>query len=177
MLDVGFGGDGATKPLPLIPDAPTRNLGTQEVRLVYGPLENFSDQSQHHWIYQYRNSRAQNWNSLYAFPGIEFLQRDLEVMNHYTSTSVGDTNFQTRRVLGIRFLRGEVDAEGEAEIVGKVMLVDGDVKRNMGGKTSVITTCRTEEERVRALKEYFNITLTEEEIHGVKGRNVELLGR
>lgn len=80
----------------------------------------------------------------------------------------GCRNFQTRRVLVVRFLR-----EGEA-VVGKLMLMNGEVKQNMGGKTETVMVCRTESERVRALEEYFNITLTEEERGGVRGRNVDL---
>ena len=34
MVDVGFGGDGATKPLPLVPDVVSHNIGTQDIRLT-----------------------------------------------------------------------------------------------------------------------------------------------
>lgn len=97
-------------------------------------------------------------------------------MSFYTSQFVGGSNFQTRTVLIVRFLRGKRE-DGEEEIVGKVMLVDGEVKRNDGGKTRVVVSCRTEEERVKALKEYFDIVLTEEEVNGVKGRIVDLDSR
>ena len=77
-------------------------------------------------------------------------------------------NFQTRTVLIVRFLR-----EGES-VVGKVMLVNGEVKRNMGGKTETVMVCRTEAERVHAMEEYFGISLTVEEKDSVSGRNVDL---
>ena len=172
MVDVAFGGDGATKPLPLISGHVEQNLGPQEIRLLYSTISHQIDQSKKLWIYQYRNGKDKEWNSFYAFPDIEFLPQDFEIMNYFTSTSQG-WNFQTRTVLIVRFLRGK-DAEAE-KIVGKVMLVNGEVKRNMGGKTEVVQVCQTEEERVRALEEYFAITLTEEEKDGVRGRNVELL--
>jgi arylamine N-acetyltransferase len=175
VLDVGFGGDGATKPLPLISGHVTSNLGTQEIRLLHSTIPQQMDQSQKLWIYQYRNGRDKEWNSFYAFPETEFLHADFEVMSFYTSQFTGGTNFQTRTVLIVRFLLGE-RMDGGEEIVGKVMLVNGEVKRNDGGKTRVVMVCKTEEERVRALKEHFEIVLTEEEIAGVKGRNVELLG-
>ena len=54
------------------------------------------------------------------------------------------------------------------------MLVNGEVKRNDGGKTRLEMDCQTEEERIKAFGEFFDIKLTEEEIEGVKGRNVEL---
>jgi len=172
MLDVGFGGDGATKPLPLISGHITQNLGSQQVRLLHGTIPQQLDQSQKLWIYQYRNREEQEWNSFFAFPETEFLPMDFEVMSFYTSQHQGGTNFQTRTVLVIRFLLGE--REGREEVVGKVMLVNGDVKRNDGGRTRVVEVCRTEDDRVRALREHFEIELTEEEILGIKGRNVEL---
>ncbi|KAG0647465.1 putative acetyltransferase [Hyphodiscus hymeniophilus] len=173
MLDVGFGGDGATKPLPLISGHVEQNLGPQEIRLLYSTIPQQIDQSKKLWIYQYRNGQDREWNSFYAFPELEFLAQDFEIMNYYTSTSQGTTNFQTRTVLIVRFLRGK--GEDAEKIVGKVMLVNGEVKRNMGGKTEVVKVCRTEEERLKALEEYFAIKLTEDEKKGVRGRNVELL--
>jgi hypothetical protein len=124
------------------------------------------------WIFQYRNSPHLPWNPFYAFPDLEFFAPDFEIMSHFTNTSTSETNFQTRRILIVRFLKGEGEEEG---IVGKVMLVDGEVKRNDGGKTRVVMKCKSEEERVRALDEHFGIKLTEEEVKGVRGRNVELV--
>ena len=100
---------------------------------------------------------------------------------------MAETNWQTRRVLVVRFLRGLVQREagdGEVEvkvggregIVGKVMLVDGEVKRNDGGKTKLVRVCENEEERIEVLSEEFGIELTEEEREGIRGRNVELVG-
>jgi arylamine N-acetyltransferase len=140
--------------------------------LIYDTIPEQVDKTKKLWIYQYRNSTSQEWNSFYSFPEIEFIAQDFEVMNYYTSTSQGETNFQTRTVLIVRFLRGKREEEG---IVGKVMLVNGEVKRNDGGKTRVVMVCKNEEERVKALKEHFAMELTEEEIQGVKGRNVELV--
>ncbi|CZT13472.1 hypothetical protein WAI453_012432 [Rhynchosporium graminicola] len=178
MVDVGFGGDGATKPLPMISGHISTNLGSQEVRLLHSTIPEQVEQSKPLWIYQYRNGRDREWNSFYAFPEVEFTEADFEVVNFYTSGWVGEGNFQTRTVLGIRFLRGRVGEEGEEEeeegIVGKVMLVDEVVKRNDGGKTSVVKVCGSEDERVEALREYLGIVLTDEEREGVRGRNVEL---
>ncbi|KAH7348797.1 hypothetical protein BKA65DRAFT_594557 [Rhexocercosporidium sp. MPI-PUGE-AT-0058] len=112
MLDVGFGGDGATKPLPLISGHITNNLGTQEIRLIHSTIPQQVDQSKLLWIYQYRNAQDKEWNSFYAFPETEFTEADFEVMNFYTSTCTAETNFQTRRVLIVRFLRGFVNGEG-----------------------------------------------------------------
>lgn len=101
-------------------------------------------------------------------------------MNHYCSThvEVGSLNFQTRTVLVIKFLRGKGEGgdEEEERVVGKLMLVDGVLKRNDGGKTSVVRVCGTEEERVRVMREDLGIRLSEEDVKAISGRNVELLG-
>lgn len=165
-VDVGFGGDGATKPLPLKSGHAVRNLGTQEIRLLYDSLPEASDPDHKVWIYQYRNTIHQDWNSYYAFPEFEFFQPDLEAMNYWTVNFA--SSFQRFQTLVVKFLR-----DGE-EIIGKVMLADGKIKRNMGGKTELLLECKNEGERVRALKEYFDISLSEEEIQGIRGTGTEL---
>ncbi|KAE8446808.1 hypothetical protein EG329_011585 [Mollisiaceae sp. DMI_Dod_QoI] len=183
----GFGGDGPTHPLPLISGHESLNLGTQTVRLIHSPIPCNADQSQKWWVYQYRNSPTQDWNSFYAFPELEFSEADFQVMNWWTSASMDEANFQTRTVLIVRFLKGkvgelergvEIGSEGKEKvgIVGKIMLVNGEMKKNDGGKTKLVMVCKTEEERVRVFREYFDIELKEEEIQGVKGRIVELKG-
>lgn len=167
-VDVGFGGDGATKPLPLISGQAINNLGTQEIRLLRDSMPGSSEPDQKVWIYQYRNSRDQEWNSYYAFPELEFLDSDLEQMNYWTTTFEG--SFQIKTTLAVKFIRTE-DA-----IVGKAMMQNGTIKRNMGGKTEIIEDCRTEEERVRALEKHFSILLTSEEIEGIRGTVTELKG-
>ncbi|CAA7270270.1 unnamed protein product [Cyclocybe aegerita] len=170
MVDVGFGGDGATKPLPLTPGIAVLNIGTQEIRLVHEPLPTQALTSQKFWIYQYRNSPTKPWNSFYAFPELEFLHADFEIMNYYTGTN--PESFQTFTVLVVKFLRDE-----ERGVYGKVMLVNGEVKRNLGGRTEVVKICKTEEERIEALEEWFGITLRAEEMDGIKGMSTELSAR
>jgi len=173
-VDVGFGGDGATKPLPLVPDWVTRNIGTQDLRLVRDNIDGQVETDQKLWIYQYRNSTDSPWNSFYAFPETEFLPRDFDITNYYVSNS--PESFQTYTVLAVKFLRRRVDGSenGEEEIYGKVMLINGEVKLNTGGKTAVVRVCKREEERVDALEEYFGITFVDEEVIGIHGWKTEL---
>lgn len=86
-VDAAFGGDGPTRPLPLIPGLVSQNLGTQEVRLVRGYMDKQTrrDRDREVWIYQYRNDAAREWNSFYSFTETEFFQEDFEVMNRFTS--------------------------------------------------------------------------------------------
>lgn len=146
------------------------------------------------WIYQYRNSPTLPWNSFYAFPSnIEFFAPDLEILNYFISHS--PESFQTTRLLVVRFLMRpgrkdvclnnegeeknenggrEKEEEEEPTIHAKIMLVGDQVKLNTGGRTSIIQTCRTEEERVEALRNHFGITLSEKERLGIRGRVTEL---
>lgn len=180
-LDVGFGGDGPTSPLPL--DEPGRsipNLGQQEVRLIqdYIPKQRFSETKL--WIYQYRNGPEQEWNSFYSFAEMEFFQDDFEVINWFTTAK----SLQRWTVLAVRFLRaGEgvqfsarpnLPLEQDITIVGKVMLVNNVVKANLGGKTHIVYTLDSEKGRRQALRDYFGISLTDEEAQSIRGWDMAL---
>jgi arylamine N-acetyltransferase len=154
--------------MPMIDGHVVQNLGSQEVRLVHGNIPEQIDKSQKLWIYQYRNSVDQPWNSFYSFPELEFLLQDFEVMNWYTGGN--PHSFQTFTVLIVKYLR----RKGENHIHGKVMLVNGLVKQNLGGRTEVVLECHTEKERMEVLKKYFGITLTEEDKSGIQGWCTEL---
>ncbi|KAK5700087.1 hypothetical protein LTR97_006222 [Elasticomyces elasticus] len=180
MIDVGFGGDGATKPVPMArgqgeaDSYPSiHNIGTQELRLVrdFIPGQTVLVEEAKLWIYQYRNGPTKDWNSFFAFPEIEFLPLDFEVMNWFTMWK----SFQRSEVLIIRFLRRpSKDKQGEDEVYGKRMLINGVLKENMGGKTVVVKECMTERERVEAVKELFGIELSNEEKVAIQGYVTEL---
>jgi arylamine N-acetyltransferase len=177
MLDVGFGGDGATKPLPLIHEHAVHNMGTQEIRLIYDhiPLQTLRTEASKLWIYQYRNGANLEWNSFYAFAEFEFLHDDFEVVNWYTGCS--PESFQKKIPMVVKFLRRSKEGkEGEQEVYGKRMLVTEVVKENLGGKTKVVQQCKTENERVEALETWFGITFTKEERDGIVGHFTELKG-
>ena len=164
-VDVAFGGDGATRPLLLESDHITRNIGTQDVRLIHDTIpEHTTDQKL--WMYQCRNSPELAWNSFYCFTEHEFLHSDFVVMSLFASKTI----FQTTNVLAIKFLRNQ------EQVYGKIMLVNDVVKMNTSGKTKVERVFDTEEERVDGLNKYFGITLTQEEKEGIKGMHAELGG-
>ena len=176
MVDVGFGGDGATKPIPLIDGWSTHNIGTQEIRLVkdFIPGQTVQTPERKLWVYQYRNSPERPWNSFYAFSElVEFLPPDFDIMNWYTGSN--PESFQTFTALVVKFLRRpDPERPGEDRIYGKRMLVNGTIKENFSGKTEVVQECRTEQERVEALKKWFGIELTPEQQSSIKGYVTEL---
>lgn len=177
MIDVGFGGDGATKPLPLVEGHITRNLGTQDIRLIrdYIPGQTERTPERKLWVYQYRNSPDKPFNSFFAFSDqVEFLWPDYNIMNWYTGSS--PESFQTFTVLVVKFLRrASAESKENYEIYGKRTLAGGTVKENLGGKTQVVRECENEKERVEALMHWFGIELTEEERDSIKGFGTELI--
>ncbi|KUL88320.1 hypothetical protein ZTR_04920 [Talaromyces verruculosus] len=172
-VDVAFGGDGPTRPLRLVSGEPVHNLGSQEVQLVYGNIPKQTSPEQKLWIYQYRNGPEMEWNSFYAFPELEFFQDDYEVMNRYTSWEARDKgNFWVVKFIrggeteGLPLLEGEgvIRNELAIPIVGKLMYVNGLVKLNLGGRTRVIDSFESDEEKFNGLKRWFGMTI--ESIHG-----------
>lgn len=172
VLDVSFGGDGPTIPMPLVEGSTWRNMSTQEARLVrdFIPGQTELTPGRRLWMYQCRNGPELPWGTHYAFShSVEWLPEDFAVCNWYTGTS--PASFQTWTVLVVKFLRRESKSAitGE-EVYGKRMLIDGVVKENTGeGGTRVVMECKTEEERVKALKEWFGLELTEEQVASIKG--------
>ncbi|KAI5917437.1 cysteine proteinase [Camillea tinctor] len=168
-VDVGFGGDGATMPMPLVEGLVHQNIGTQQIRLVRDWVSTQTKRTEESklWIYEYRNRTDADWNSFYAFAELEFMPADWEVINWYTGHHA--LSWQTHTVLALKFLRRPRE-DGQGEIIyGKRMLVNGVFKENLGGKTYVVSECKTEQERVEALRKYFDLQLTDDEIEGIKG--------
>ncbi|KAL2845657.1 hypothetical protein BJY01DRAFT_180324 [Aspergillus pseudoustus] len=175
-IDVGFGGDGPTSPLPLNElGQAVQNLGRQEVRLIHDNIPKQKLKEPKLWIFQYRNAPENEWNSFYSFAELEFFQHDFEVLNWWTSAKT----LHRWTVLVVRFLREGEDVQfssnptlplaNDVKIVGKVMLVDNVIKVNLGGKTSIVHSFDTEEGRLQALSEYFGISLTQEEKQSIRG--------
>lgn len=165
--DAAFGGDGPTRPLPLISGKVWPNLGAQEVRLVYGNMPKQQRPEQKVWMYQYRNGAEKEWNTFYSFVEFEFFQDDFEVINRYTSWEARERgNFWVVKFLrngetaGLPVLDGEAlnERPEDAYVVGKIMFVNDVVKVNFGGRTRVIDEFKTEEERVNGLKKWFGIS-------------------
>ncbi|PYH95684.1 arylamine N-acetyltransferase 2 [Aspergillus ellipticus CBS 707.79] len=181
-MDVGFGGDGPTRPLSLdSPGQVIQNLGLQEIRLVRDTIPKQRLIDPRFWIYQYRNGPDKDWNSFYCFTEAEFFREDFEIMSCFANS----TGMHRYTVMVVRFIREGEDVKlfqnlevardsEEVKIVGKVMLMDNLVKVNRGGKTSVVEVLDSEEDRVRALTEYFRISLTEDEVSSMRGWDTAL---
>lgn len=173
-VDVSFGGDGATSPIPLIDGSTIHNMGTQDARLIkdFTPDQTVRDEDRKLWIYQCRNAPDKPWVNFYCFSDkVEWMPEDFHVSNHFAGHRA--ESFQTFTVLCIKFLK-EWNEEKGWEVFGKRMLVNGTVKENLGGRTQVVLECESEEERIAALREWFGLELTNEEIESIKGYKTEI---
>ena len=172
MLDVGFGSDCATRPLPLLNSLETgdvlQGIGAQQLRLVYSSIAPTTSPDQNLWIFQRRYSPSDEWRTAYCFTELEFLPKDYGIMNYYTSTC--RTVFFTYAIIVVKLVM-----EGE-EIVGQMILTGGEVKRRIGGETEHLMSCKSEGERLDALERWFGLRLTGEERRGIQGTVTELKG-
>ncbi|OBT66902.1 hypothetical protein VE03_04221 [Pseudogymnoascus sp. 23342-1-I1] len=183
VTDVCFGGDGPTQPMRLMEESTIRNMGTQDARLIRDFIPGQVSRSPEHkmWQYQCRNSETGPWRTFYGFSdAVEWLPADFGVVNCFTGSSLESS--AVTMICMVKFLRRETancEDSGEAngqkqEIFGKRMLVNELIKENLGGKTRIVQECRTEEERVQALREWFGVELTEEERLAIKGHITEV---
>ncbi|KAL8660289.1 MAG: hypothetical protein Q9202_006700 [Teloschistes flavicans] len=169
MVDVGFGGDGATAPIPLEDGTVHLRISPSEMRLVESAIPEHTDRTQRVWIYQVRSSPESAWSPVYSFTETEFFSQDYEMMNFWTSTS--RQCFFTYAILLAKMVMGE-----RGQLVGNVTMMNGEAKRRIGGQVLESRTCRSEKERLEVLREWFGLVLTEEEERAIRGTVTELKG-
>jgi arylamine N-acetyltransferase len=168
QVDVGFGNNGATAPLPLQEGATATCIEPSQMRLVREGIAEFTDKSQKVWIYQIRHNPEGNWLPMICFNDVEFLPQDFKVMNF--SVSQTRTSWFTQIFVCMRMI---LDADGR-EIIGQCIMSGREVKRRMRGQTEVLQALHTEEDRIKALTKYFDVYLRGSEIEGIRGLTSEL---
>lgn len=170
IVDVGFGGPGPTHPVPLTHGLVSAWGATRaEIRVMYHPpVHAFVNGT---WHYQHRPSGAGEWRTVYSFSMTEFRAADYEVMSFAVSRT--RNLFFTFQIVCMKMVYEE-DEEGVGDVTGILFLVDGTLKRRRFEETEVVVECKSEEERVRVLEEYFGIVLSERERKGIKGSVTEI---
>ncbi|CAG8041450.1 unnamed protein product [Penicillium salamii] len=169
MVDVGFGNNCATAPLPLRENATATYIAPSEMRLVKENLVEFTDPSQKVWVFQTRYNPESDWVPQISFSDVEFLPQDFEVMNF--SVSQSRTSWFTKTFICTRML---LNLDG-TEVKGQCVMTGHEVKRRVRGQTEILETLQSEGDRVRALAKYFDMHLREDEIQGIKGMASELI--
>lgn len=139
--------------------------------LIKATLAEFVDQTQKVWIYQARNSSEGRWIPQYSFSEAEFLPEDFGMMNFFTSKS--RSILFTQKLACTRII---LDDQG-VEPIGIYILSGREVKRVLLGETEIMETMKTEEDRVRALIEYFGMHFHGHELEGIRGLPSEIKSR
>ncbi len=162
IVDVGFGGNCATRPLPLVHDHPAKWGATSSGnRLIYQEPVNRALQGL--WILEHRIINSHDWTPLYCFSMVELWPQDLQIMNFAIYT--GGTSWFTYRILCLKMI---LDEETE-EIIGVVIMDGGNVKKRVHGKVEILRECTTESQRLEALEKWFGIVLSEKQQTAIKG--------
>jgi arylamine N-acetyltransferase len=170
LVDVGFGANVATRPLPLVSGHVCTGIAPQSIRLEYKRLEQHTDPSQRVWVYSHRDNDGAPWVEAYSFLEVEFFPQDYEVMN--LSTMTLPQSYFTQTVMCIKILLSKETEDME----GVLILYQNVVKKRIRGVTNVLEELKSEEDRVKALQKWFGIVLNEEEKKGIIGLATELRG-
>lgn len=168
LVDAGFGADEPTLPIPLISGHICQGIGSQSFQLEHTKLSQCTDASQRAWVFSHRDNDTAAWIPGYCFTEVEFFPEDFEVMN--LSTMTMPQSFFTQAVMCVRALMNTESGELE----GFLILFQNEVRRKIRGVGEVVQKLESEEQRVRALKNWFGIVLTEGEKRGIYGLVTEL---
>ena len=143
----------------------TTSVAPRRVRVQRRAIpESHGTHSNEMWCYDVCYDPAKEdtkWTPVYCFTETEFLPQDYEIMSWFTSTH--PRSFFTRYVTSTRMLIGDA---GE-DIIGNVTLFKSGIKQSISLDRKIVKECTTEDERVAALKEIFDINLTTEEKNGL----------
>ncbi|BCS02207.1 arylamine N-acetyltransferase family protein [Aspergillus luchuensis] len=168
VVDVGMGSMGPNLPYPLRDGFETTSIAPRQIRVQLRSIaESYATKSGNSagppklWCfdvcYNPADDTKKDWVPVYCFTETEFLPQDYEVMSWFTSTN--PRSFFTRYVTCTKML---MDKDREV-IIGNITLFKGTVRETIGANRKVIKECKTEDERLQALAEIFNVYLTDEE--------------
>lgn len=161
IVDVGFGGDMPLQVMPMIPHEFSMPLN-RSGKLEHRPLFFNTVPGQDLWVYSVKDWASNEWKEQYALSEMELIQKDYELMNHFTSTSP-DTIF-TKSIVAARTV-----LEGDQVVCMYTLYQDTLRRRNNDGSKDEVAKFTTETERVGALEKYFGVMLSDEDQQAIQG--------
>jgi arylamine N-acetyltransferase len=171
VVDVGMGAMGPNLPYPLRDGFETTSIAPRRIRvqsrsIAESGAKDRASGSPKMWCYDFcyeptGNVDNEKWIPVYCFTEAEFLPQDYQVMSWFTSTH--PSSFFTRYPTCTKMLLSD------DKIVGNNTLFQGTIRETIGSERKVLKECTTEEERVRALAEIFDVTLQDEEKNAISG--------
>lgn len=175
LVDVGFGAQEATLPIPLEDGHEVTTIAPTRGRLELKHIEKQvtkDDPAQRLWVWASRKGgEGSEWEDMYSFSEAECFAEDFEALNYFVMTR--PQSWFTQTVLAYR----PVLDEATGELVAERILHGNVVKEGASGQDRILEVLETEEDRIRALEKYFGIRLSEKEKRGIKGLVSELKGK
>ncbi|EDU44988.1 NhoA Arylamine N-acetyltransferase [Pyrenophora tritici-repentis] len=167
-VDVGFGADGPIIPMPLDRSGTVqKHIKPASARLEWKNIPGNRDPNQRLWVYEYRRDNDMEWEMKTIFTELEFLPRDYEVMNYFTSTN--QRTFFTQMVVADKKILGE-----DGELIGKMSLAAASMKWLVNGKKTKELEFKSDAERLEALEKHFGMKLGQAEREGIAGLPSEI---
>lgn len=166
VVDVGMGAMGPNMPYPLQDGFETISIAPRRIRIQRRAIaESYGDHSNKLWCYDACYDPLEDgesvWTPIYCFTETEFLPQDYEIMSWFTSTH--KSSFFTRYLTSTRMIMDDA----QEKIIGNLTLFESTIRETIGSDKKVVKECTTEEERLKALEEFYVIEITDEEKKGL----------
>jgi len=124
------------------------------------------------WQVETRHGKDKEWQPLYRFvASAEMLVDDFRA--GILDMAMRTEGLHTENVIVLKYITERRGGDGREEL-GWLRLHQNTVKKCIGDVSEVLGVLETEEERAIALKKYFGIEITAEEIANIRGRKSAL---
>jgi len=183
LVDVATGGPGPVRPIKLRAGGTVKGAASpDEHRLVYGsPPASAIDWSNtssspndsstllaQSWQLEIRRGEGKTWRPVYRFAlSAELLAEDYRA--RMLDVAMREEGPHRKNVIVLQYFVDRRGADGEEEL-GRLVLYQNVVKKYRGDASEVVAVLGSEQERVAALKEYFGIKITAEELENIRRR-------
>jgi arylamine N-acetyltransferase len=164
LVDVGYGADGPTFPIPLSSGQTSTDHRCQSVKLEYKNLPQHVDPNQRVWVYS-KLTKSKTWLDIYHFIDAEFFAQDFLILNGHNMTR----SFFADNVVVQRFIRTDTGS------FASHILVRNTLKLRDDSTEEVLEVYQNEAQRIAGLERFFQIFLSSEEISSIQGSNSELV--
>lgn len=190
LVDVGFGSDGPTFPVPLVEGYTryltgtetqpvtsaclTREILGQSTTAAATTTNTANSTDQRLWMYKVRydhqksDTETPKFKPKYCFTELEFFPQDFAIMNHHVSTS--RTSMFVNTLICMKLL----PSEDYTEIIGDVTLWGVEIKERRMGVARPLAEIGSEKARVEALRRFLGVKLASEEVAGIRGLPTEV---
>ncbi|KZO90716.1 cysteine proteinase [Calocera viscosa TUFC12733] len=167
VVDTGFGGTGLIGPIELKHGATLEGPASEEHRILNGLPPTAATSDQVGWTVEWRGA-DEPWRPLFQFSEAELYPNDYEALSFAFCGRPSGCGAMWHEVMCMRPFK---ESDGT---IGRMTMYKGLVKKRLNGKSEAIEEIKTEQQRVEALRKYFNVLISEEEMAFIRGRPAAL---